>query len=712
MAVTVGELVGYLKLDDSAWGRGQARARESMAATGRMGVSVFGFLGDYISGQAKSSGDSILTLTKYFAIFGGVASAAGIAAGAGIAALPLIFAGIAAGFLKDNQALKDSFTQLGDHIKSKMTDAAAPLVPVFQGVAKQLGATFDAILPQIKTIFGAIGPQITTLTGGLTSMVSNMMPGFVTAIKSAGPAVDGLASLLGNLGTGIGGLFANMSTGAAGAGQALSALGGGLAQILPTVGTLLGALAQVGGPILAALMPIISQLVSLLVGALVPVIQQLGPIFVSVLGGLQPLIAAFGRLFTAAGPIIVDLFTQLGHVLIQLAPVFALIVDAAAQLIGPLVSLLGPITPLITAFIKIIVVLVQGLTPILVKLIPIITEMATVFMTGLSNALITLMTALQPLIPVIGEVAIQIAQALLAALTALMPILPALIDALVQILPVLVALLPPIAQLVVALVPVIALLAQVVVWLVNLLAPALKLIIEVVVALAVIIISALTASIGWLLANVPPAWDAVVGAIGAAVNKIRGIVAWFGDMAAAIGGWFQRTYDSVVTWWNSAVLFVGSIPGRIMGALGDLGSLLVNAGMDIIRGLIRGLDNAIGWLKDKVASIGNMVKNAFSSVMGIFSPARAMIPLGQMIPAGLVVGIDAGIPALDRAVRDMAARSQIGMDTPDLARGALTQAGGAGQGGPPVHIDTFNAYADQTPDDIARELLWHAKAGG
>src|SRR2546430_230260 len=102
MAFTVGELVGYLKLDETGWNRGLGRAKDSMEDAGRGGVKAFGFLGDYITGQAKSSGESILTLTKYFAIFGGVAAGAGVAAGGALAALPLIFAGVAAGFLKDN----------------------------------------------------------------------------------------------------------------------------------------------------------------------------------------------------------------------------------------------------------------------------------------------------------------------------------------------------------------------------------------------------------------------------------------------------------------------------------------------------------------------------------------------------------------------------------------------------------------------------------
>ena len=40
--------------------------------------------------------------------------------------------------------------------------------------------------------------------------------------------------------------------------------------------------------------------------------------------------------------------------------------------------------------------------------------------------------------------------------------------------------------------------------------------------------------------------------------------------------------------------FVSGIPGKILSALGDLGSLLFNAGKRIIQGLINGIGSMIG----------------------------------------------------------------------------------------------------------------------
>lgn len=68
---------------------------------------------------------------------------------------------------------------------------------------------------------------------------------------------------------------------------------------------------------------------------------------------------------------------------------------------------------------------------------------------------------------------------------------------------------------------------------------------------------------------------------------------------------------------NKAVAFVGSLPGRIVSALGNLGRLLWNSGVALIQGFI-------GGIKSMISSAVNAARSVVSSVRSFFpfSPAK------------------------------------------------------------------------------------------
>jgi len=84
--------------------------------------------------------------------------------------------------------------------------------------------------------------------------------------------------------------------------------------------------------------------------------------------------------------------------------------------------------------------------------------------------------------------------------------------------------------------------------------------------------------------------------------------------------------------------------------VGNLGSLLVSAGRNIIRGLINGINNMIGSLKSKLNQITNMIPNWKG-------PERVdrqlLFDTGRTIMGGLEHGITAGLPGLRSTLRDV-----------------------------------------------------------
>jgi hypothetical protein len=77
------------------------------------------------------------------------------------------------------------------------------------------------------------------------------------------------------------------------------------------------------------------------------------------------------------------------------------------------------------------------------------------------------------------------------------------------------------------------------------------------------------------------------------------------------------------------------------------GTWLVQAGRDVVHGLISGITGMAGAVVDEAKRIGSNIVGGFKSAMGIGSPSRVMADeVGRWIPAGIAVGITRGMPVL------------------------------------------------------------------
>jgi phage-related protein len=158
-------------------------------------------------------------------------------------------------------------------------------------------------------------------------------------------------------------------------------------------------------------------------------------------------------------------------------------------------------------------------------------------------------------------------------------------------------------------------------------------------------------------------WDSMMQIFNVALDVIENLITgnW-----SAIKEWIVNAWTSIknffVDLWNSIwdflkgvfinmvngtknfladlVRFFMELPGKILSALGDLGRLLIDAGMDIMRGLIRGIENAAQWVWDKIRSIGQGIKDWFTNLLDIFSPSRVFEAYGEYTLEGYVIGLD------------------------------------------------------------------------
>ena len=133
-------------------------------------------------------------------------------------------------------------------------------------------------------------------------------------------------------------------------------------------------------------------------------------------------------------------------------------------------------------------------------------------------------------------------------------------------------------------------------------------------------------------------------------NFINGIVTW-------VKGFYEKV-KSIVT---SVVKFVlsipekiASVPGKIIDFFKSLPSRMLNIGLDIVKGIGKGITNGITWIKNIITGfVGNVMK-FIKKLFKIGSPSKLMEnQIGQWIPKGIAVGISANTDAVNKSMENM-----------------------------------------------------------
>lgn len=166
---------------------------------------------------------------------------------------------------------------------------------------------------------------------------------------------------------------------------------------------------------------------------------------------------------------------------------------------------------------------------------------------------------------------------------------------------------------------------------------------------------------------------------------------------------------------GSLLSFMGSIPGKTLSALGNVGSILYGAGVSLITGLGNGIYNhARDWLAAKVASVADWIPGWIKRRLGIASPSKVTTALGREVANGLAAGMDDGRNDVERAA-DRAIDTMLKKLDPKALRGAGFELGITG--GPAVPrvspsqlrrvAPTAPTRSDDRVDRLERILMEH-----
>lgn len=540
--------------------------------------------------------------------------------------------------------------QLREWISAGLS-AIGDLVTILRNLGQILYAVFSAantggggLLSTLVAITGQIAAFVQSaqgatalvqIFGGLHAIGAGLLP----VLAALGQViVTSIAPAISQLGPMIGQAFAALAPALAPLGQVLAALApvaGAAAQALAAV--LVPAAAALA-PIVAALAPVVTTLVGQLGSALGGAVTTLTPALVQLAQTLAPLISGFGGLLVQAIQLVAPV---LGELMTALSPLIA-------QLGGALLQALSAVMPVISAlsglFTSVLLAALNAVMPVLPVIVQVIQQLAEV-----------VGSALQTATPVLTEVGTLLGQIAGQILSALLPVIPPLASAFLSIVTALLPILPPILQLVSALLPpllgLITSLLPIIVQAAGLFASLVSAIAPLITQIAQFLIPIIQT----LFDFVQPIFTAIVAVISGAMQAIQGVIdlvmglitgdwnkAWsgiknlLGGIWGAISGVVSDGIGGLLSWF-------ASLPGRILGALGDLGGLLLNAGRNIIRGLVDGISAGFGWVKDKLGQLTGWITQWKGP------PARDRILLsgnGRLIMRGLLAGLSEGEPEI------------------------------------------------------------------
>ena len=483
--------------------------------------------------------------------------------------------------------------------------------------AKVASGEMDQAIQAAAKTFGTLKNIVFDLGGILGGVFKAMASGsapidsIAAALDSANKAVNGplwqgtLSTIFSAMGDAASHAFAGVGS----LGQAFTSLAPTLATILPMVGQIIetglkGISSALQDPAFQGGLTSFFQGVLTAVQALAPAMPALGQAF-----GAIATVA--GQLLAAVAPLIAQLVEQLAPVITQLAALLAPIIEQLGAALMPVIQALGPL-----------------LSALFAVLGPLVTEL-----------LAAIVPAIQPIVQALVALLIPAFQLVGATVKALMPIV----------------------------------------------LPIINIIKDTIVNAMQVIQGIINVVMGIITGNWSQAWNGIKQ-IGSGVwNFIKSAFSNFGAALKGIaqvawnllgsvisGGWNAIKSGTSAAWngiksavssgVSSVISLVTSLPGRIRGIFASAGSWLWNAGLNIIKGLLNGINSMIGTVKSKLKSLTNLIP----SWKGPAPVDKVLLtPAGEMIMQGLIKGLESQYGAVRASLtgltEDLAKPATIGL---------------------------------------------------
>lgn len=170
------------------------------------------------------------------------------------------------------------------------------------------------------------------------------------------------------------------------------------------------------------------------------------------------------------------------------------------------------------------------------------------------------------------------------------------------------------------------------------------------------------------------------------VNALQLLKEFGASILSRIGPWFTETLGKIGTFASNVIAKIATLPSKV-----------IEIGKNLVAGLWKGISEKLNWLKDRIESFGKGIINKVRSVFSVHSPSKVFAEIGGFLAEGLGVGWESEIGDVQS---DMA-KSMTGltgnMTATVTANGSASALAGnsTNYNGSPV---TINVYAAEGQD--------------
>lgn len=271
------------------------------------------------------------------------------------------------------------------------------------------------------------------------------------------------------------------------------------------------------------------------------------------------------------------------------------------------------IGPQLAALVPQVFALFQALSPtslIFQALLPVLPQIATAIGGVLAMVLPLVLSLTSALLPIVTQLVASV--------------LPPLVDIFGNIVT---SIVPLISIIVGALIPIIQALMPVVVTVFSVVADVIKNAMQIVQGIIQVVTGIISGNWGQVWEGIGNIfggiWNTIVALVGGAIKIVGSVIqsglgavfGFIGDVLGNIGRFFADTWNNVTSgvggFIGGLVGFFIDLPGKILGALGNLGSILLGAGQALIQGFIDGIKGMVGAIGDAVGGVLDFAKSFF-----------------------------------------------------------------------------------------------------
>ena len=320
------------------------------------------------------------------------------------------------------------------------------------------------------------------------------------------------------------------------------------------------------------------------------------------------------------------------------------IVEKISQVLPSMIQNIVP--PLVEAIRLVIDAIIKAVPPLLKTAVPVLIQALIEVVKSLAQALPDIITAIVEAIVVIAEALANEAPTLIPiVVNAIIDALISLLENVPQIINAGMSLLMGLIQGIVKAIPILIAKAPLIITsIISALLQALPQLIMMAPQIIVSIITGLIEAIPMLIEMAPQIITGI----------INGLKNGFVNMLKTGKDIIKKMWDGISQAVPNMLSKIPGIPKSVVEKVKEGFSKIGDVGKNLVKGLWNGIKNVKDWILGKIKGFVKGITDGIKNFFGIKSPSKVMAKeVGQWIPKGLAVGIDANTDAVDKSVASM-----------------------------------------------------------